>query len=129
MILDKLYELAFILLDKTLNKKVIWVKGSSSNQFQVYLPNDLLVTIDAYAGSRSETIYSMDVFNNMGNRIKSYNSHESIISSEQVQLIKDLQEAASDQYYKVDDTLSDLIDTIKDAETVGTGEPPTPYGW
>lgn len=119
MIKDKYDELISKLTEATGKGTVAWEKTSSSNEFQVKL-GDNAVTISFYdpasfsfivggAGNRNVPEYSFGIVNSNGEMIECDTKEKGEPGFER---LKTLFEEARRKYYKVDETIDDILKAL-----------------
>lgn len=121
MIPEKLKKLIVLLTAKTLDKKAIWNKGSYDNQFKLSLPNGIAVAVHQWDDNYQNSFWEVIVFNDQGNPIERYEtSSDSETSRDDFALLKSFHKAANDQYYKVEETMDTLLNSIETQDIIGT---------
>lgn len=124
MIPEKLKQLIILLTEKTLAKKAQWNKGSGPNQFKLSLDNGIAVTIGVWEVNWSDA-YEIIVFNDNGVAIlKHITDNETSI--EDLNLMISLHKAASDQFFKVEETMDALISSISSQDIIGNANAEAP---
>jgi hypothetical protein len=119
MIPEKLKQLIVLLLDKTQKKKAIWNKVSGNNQFKLSISEGIAITINEDDSSWAHrAILEVVIFNNVGDPIERYSTDNNTIN-EDYSLLKTFHKAASDQYYKVEETMDALLNSITSQEVIG----------
>ncbi|TDG36885.1 hypothetical protein EZJ43_06290 [Pedobacter changchengzhani] len=120
MIPEKLAELIKLLTEKTKNKKAIWNKGSSDSQFKISVSDGISMTISSFQNNWDEH-FEVVVFNNNGTAIQKYITDNSS-TIEDFQLLTEFHQAANNEYYKIDETMDELLKSIKSDEVIGNKE-------
>jgi hypothetical protein len=118
MIPEKLKQLIVLLTEKTNDKKAIWNKGSSENQFILSLAQGAAVSIAEWEGQWS-TNYDVVIFNTSGDAIEKFGTDQQSESSD-VAILAAFHKAASNQFYKVDETMDALLSSIISQDVIGT---------
>lgn len=119
MIPEKLKILIKLLIEKTLAKKAIWEKGSGSNQFKLSISEGIAITISEWENHYNhDDGYEVIIFNSNANPIERYLTDDNS-SSEDIGLVQSFYKVASDQYYKVEETMDALLKSIKSADVIG----------
>ncbi|RYE13018.1 MAG: hypothetical protein EOP34_09715 [Rickettsiales bacterium] len=120
MIPEKLKQLIILLTDKTQKKKAIWDKASGNNQFKLSISDSgIAVTINEDDSNWNRgTIYEVTVFNSSGYPIERFASDDNS-NHEDFGLLKAFHKAASDQYYKVEETMDAILNSITNQEIIG----------
>lgn len=122
MITEKLQQLIKLLTEKTNEKKAIWNKASGDSQFKLSLPNGISLTIGQWTDNWRE-VYEVVIFNSDGAPIQKYVT-DSDTTSEDLSLMKDFHSSASSQYYRVDETMDALFNSVTSQEVIGNIESP-----
>ena len=124
MIPEKLKTLIQLLIDKTLAKKAIWEKGSgSSNQFKLSISKKIAITISEWENSYSNDIYyGVFIYNENGDSIERFDTETYSSTDEDEKLLQSFYKAASDQYYKVEETLDEILKSINSEDVIGKRE-------
>lgn len=115
---DKVVELITALQQKSVTKNVIWAKTNSESEFQVILDSGLTVTVDSYNGDDNWHYFDIGIYNNKGERVVylSTNKRDSIID---YKYLESLYLAAKDSYFRVDETIDDILKEISLKPIVG----------
>ena len=120
MIPLKIVELIQLLVEKTKNKETIWNKGSMDNQFKISVSDGISMTIASYQNNWQDH-YEFVIFNGDGNPIQRFfTDNETAVSD--FDLLKSFHQAASDSYYKVEETMDALLNSIKSDKIIGKKE-------
>ncbi|HTM99998.1 MAG TPA: hypothetical protein VL088_14680 [Pedobacter sp.] len=120
MISEKLKQLIQLLTDKTKNKKAIWNKVSGNNQFKLSISEGVSITINEW-GDQYQDSYEVVIFNSNGDAIQRYMSDNST-PPEDFEILQVFHKAASDQYFKVDETMDALLSSITGQEVIGKAD-------
>lgn len=125
MIPEQLKQLIQLLTEKTKEKKAIWNKVSGNNQFRLSISEGVSITINEWADNYNGDGYEVVIFNVSGDAIQRYFS-DGHTPPEDYELLKTFHKAASDQYFKVEETLAALLTSITGQEVIGKLDtPPT----
>ncbi|MEO5909702.1 MAG: hypothetical protein ABIP95_02385 [Pelobium sp.] len=120
MIPEKLAKLIELLTEKTKNKKAIWSKGSGDSQFKISVAEGIAVTISSWTDNWNDH-FEVLVFNSNGNIIQRFVTDNNSTSKD-YQLLATFHGVASDQYYKVDETMDALLSSVNSDEVIGNIE-------
>lgn len=115
MIPSNMSDLIKALVEKTKNKKAIWGKTSRPNEFKLSLEKGAITT-DCWNDEREGEFVSFAVYNSFGDRIDNYYAEK---GQPDFDLLKELHNVAMRDFYKVDETISSLIDEINDEKSIG----------
>lgn len=118
MIPEKLKQLIILLTDKTNDKKALWNKGSVDGQFVLSLAQGAAVSVTEWDGQWS-TNYDVVIYNNSGDAIEKFSTDQTSDSLD-VNLLSTFHKAASNQYYKVDETMDALLSSVMSQDIIGT---------
>lgn len=126
MINEKLKALIKMLTVKTQKKQAIWNKASGNNQFKLLLPNNIAVTVEFDEGdyNNAET-YMVSIYNDNGDVIQRYSTDDKT-PKEDLSLVQEFHQSASDVYYKVDETFDALLNSVKGQDVIGEIEKTQP---
>ncbi|MFW0716218.1 hypothetical protein [Pedobacter sp. N23S346] len=123
MIPEKLRKLIELLLSRTIAKTAIWTKGSAENQFKLSVSEGMAITITFWhADAREPDMFVIIVYNVNGDPIETFNTFQDESSPQDFELLRQLYKAASDQYYKVEETMDALIAYLNGQEIIGEAE-------
>ena len=117
MIKKKLDELIDKLTSSTESGKVEWERTSSKNEYQTkigenavsvgyYDPNDLVNLVTINLNSVNKSYYYLSIYNSQGVAV---DYEERFWGDSNYDKLKDLYQIAKRKYYKVDETLDDII--------------------
>lgn len=119
MIPEQLKQLILLLTEKTKNKQAIWNKVSGNNQFRLSISEGVAITIDEwheqYGG---EVAYEVAIVNFNGDAIQRYFS-DNQTPADDFDLLKTFHKSASDQFFKVEETLNALLNSVKGQDVIG----------
>lgn len=122
MIPEKLKQLIQLLTEKTRAKQAIWNKVSGNSQFKLSIAEGISITINEWSEQYNEDYYEVVIFNSNGDPIQRYTtSGETPI--EDFHLLQNFHKAASDQYFKVDETMDALLTSITSQDVIGQPDP------
>lgn len=129
MIPEKLKILIRLLIDKTLVKKAIWEKGSGGgNPFKLSISGGIAIIITEWENMYNhEDGYEVIIFNSNGDPIEKFSTDGSS-SMEEIGTLQLFHKVASDQYYKVEETLDALLKSVESADIIGKREESTDEG-
>lgn len=126
MIPEKLKQLIQLLTEKTKEKKAIWNKVSGNNQFKLSISDGVSITVNEWSEQYNDDSYEVVIFNSNGDAIQRYVSDNNHTPPEDNELLQAFHKAASDQYFKVDETMDALLTSITGQEVIGKLDtPPT----
>jgi hypothetical protein len=122
MMNEKLKNIVEALIRKTRSKEAIWNRSSASNQFKLLLPNNIAVTITLFSdNSNQNSSLVIAIYNENGDVIHSYDTeYEDDDSKAGYAMLQTLYRAASDLYYKVDETFDALLQSVNSTGVIGT---------
>jgi len=123
MIPEQLQQLIRLLTNKTKDKKAIWNKVSGNNQFRLSISEGVSITINEWADNFNGDGYEVAIFNVNGDAIQRY-STDNNTPPEDYDLLKMFHKAASDQFFKVEETLAALLTSITGQEVIGKLDTP-----
>lgn len=115
MIPVNMRDLIRALIDKTESKKAIWGKTSRPNEFKLSLEKGA-VTTDSWSDDRGEESVDFGIYNIYGDRIDNFYAEK---RDPDFELLMELHNAAKREFYKVDETISNLFGEINDDKSVG----------
>lgn len=124
MIPEKLRQLIQLLTGKTKEKKAIWNKVSGNSQFKLSISDGISITINEWDEQYNDNSYEVVIFNSNGEAIQRYFSTNDHTPPEDYEILADFHKAASDQYYKVDETMDALLNSITGQEVIGKADTP-----
>jgi len=119
MIPEKLKQLIQLLTEKTQNKKAVWNKVSGNSQFRLSISDGISITINEWTEQYNDNSYEVIIFNSNGDAIQRYMSDNEQTPSEDFELLQNFHKSASDQYYKVEETMDALLTSITGQEIIG----------
>jgi hypothetical protein len=119
MIAEKLQRIIELLTEKTRAKKAIWNKSSGNNQFKLSINDGSAVTITEWSDNYNNITYEVTIFNSNGDAIERFNTDLDGSSKEDYHLLQTFHKAASDSYYKVEETMDALFDSISNQDVIG----------
>lgn len=120
MINDKLKKILSALTIKTKSKEALWNKASGENQFRLVLTEGIAVTVSFVEGDQfNHEYYIVSLFNSGGDVIQRYYTNV-ITDAEDHELVQSFFQAASDAYYRVDETFDALLKSVNTVGTIGT---------
>lgn len=123
MIPEKLKTLIELLIEKTIKKQAIWNKGSGSNQFKLLISQGAAITVtqweQQYGSDKID--YGVNIFNSNGQAIEGFVS-DNDTSKEELRLLQNFYKAASDQYYKVEETMEAILNSLTGDDVIGIKE-------
>jgi len=125
MISERLKKLIELLKEKTLSKKTIWNKTSGHGQFKLSISDGSAVTVTEWSDNYN-TGYEVVIFNSNGDAIERFSTETEDTSKEEQYLIQSFHKAASDSYYKVEETMDALLNSIINQDIIGNAESPIP---
>jgi hypothetical protein len=125
MIPERLKKILELLKGKTLDKKAIWNKTSGGNQFKLSINDGSAITISEWENNWASPQFEIVIFNTSGDAIERFNTEIDGITKEDTSLLQSFHKAASDSYYKVDETLDALLESIMHQDIIGNKEEPT----
>lgn len=115
MIPSNMSDLVKALVNKTKNKKAIWGKTSRPNEFKLYLEKGAITT-DYWNDEREGESVGFAIYNAFGDRIDNYYAEK---GEPEFDLLMELHNAAKREFYKVDETISNLFNEINDDKSIG----------
>jgi hypothetical protein len=119
MINDKLKPILSELTKKTIRKEAIWNKASGENQFILILSEGITLAVSyVEADQFNEDYYTVSVFNRNGDLIQRYYTDHNTPDDDR-ELIQTFFRAASDAYYRVDETFDALLKSVTSEGTIG----------
>jgi len=124
MIPEKLKQLIQLLTEKTQNKKAVWNKVSGNSQFRLSISDGISITINEWTEQYNDNSYEVIIFNSNGDAIQRYMSDNEQTPSEDFELLQNFHKSASDQYYKVEETMDALLTSITGQEIIGKLDTP-----
>lgn len=101
------------LKQRTIEKALIWKKGSS-DIFQISFPNSSITIRKFQSDEYSQPKFSLYILNNRGETVLVVDEENlyCYLSDEAHSFLDDLYKMVSDQYYKVDDTIEDILSNL-----------------
>jgi len=118
MIPEKLKQLIQLLTEKTKDKKAIWNQVSGYSQFKLSVSEGVSITISEWNEQYNSDTYEVVIYNSNGDAIQRYSS-DNFTPSQDLELMKAFHKAASDQYFKVDETMDALLNSVTGQEVIG----------
>lgn len=110
------------LVQKTKDKKVRWNRTSSESKFKLILQNKSALTVDSWEDEHNnDGVATVVIFNERGDEILVHKSHLNE-DFEDFKLIYDLQNAARNAYFKVDETIASFLSEIGNTNEIGIEE-------
>jgi hypothetical protein len=123
MIPEKLIKIIDLLKTKTINKQAIWNKASGGDQFKLSISEGSAITINYWTNNYgNEDIYEVVIFNSNGDAIERFSTDYVGTTEEDVALLQKFHKAASDSYYKVEETMDALLESIMHQDIIGNNE-------
>lgn len=117
MIPNNIKDLIQALIEKTASKKAIWGKTSRPNEFKLNFEKGA-VTTDFWDDRRGDTV-DFAIYNNFGDRIDNFTATR---GEPEFDLLIDLHNAAKREFYKVDETISNLFNEVNEDKSIGKRE-------
>ena len=116
MITDRHLELIEKLKAKTLEKKTLWSKSSSQDEFQIQLSR-ISITIKYIRGSyNSVSTVNLSLYNDSGEKIDSVDFEDNSTTYDDA---FELFNAVKRTYYKVDEVMDQLLNEIEGDDVIG----------
>lgn len=109
------------LVEKSKNRNASWSKTSSDNEFKIVLGSGKAFTVDSWNSQNNGTsMFDYCIYNDNGESIvrETFDAAD----GEDFVLLKELHSSAKNLYYKVDETLEDMLAEIKSKEFLGNKE-------
>lgn len=123
MIPDRLKKIVELLIDKTLEKKVIWNKTSGADAFKLQLSNGSYLTVSYDYGNYNTEYITINVFNDIGEIIERFDN-ENDQDDPTNELMYKFHKVARDSYFKVDETMDNLWSELSKKDIIGIKEDP-----
>lgn len=123
MIPERLKKIVTLLKDKTLQKKAIWNKTSGQDEYKLIIGegSSIVVSFD-YGSYNSENAYiTISIYNSVGEMVERYDN-ENEQDGDSDALAWSFHKTVRDSYYKVDETMENLLEEISKQDIVGTKE-------
>lgn len=116
MIPQNIYTLINALTEKTDAKHAIWEKTSRPNEFKIILGAGAL-TIDNWEDNKFLDYFEIAIYNNNGDKIEKF-----IVTNDdddEFLILQDLHNSVKREYYKVDETITSLLNEIETEDSIG----------
>lgn len=117
MIADKIVILIKKLIEKTNRKEAIWNNTSRENEFKLNLEDSSIIT-DSWTHEFEEFV-DFKILNKNGKIVYSILLHH---DDENFDLVRKLNEMARSSYYKIDDTIDEILKKTDSDEIIGSND-------
>jgi hypothetical protein len=114
MIPNNIENLILALIEKTNKKEAIWGKTSRPNEFKLNFEKGA-VTSDLWDKNGDE-IVDFSIYNSFGDQIYNYSAQKGEVGYE---ILLELHNNAKREFYKVDETISNLFNEVKSDKSIG----------
>lgn len=118
MIPERLKKIVSLLKDKTTEKKAIWNKTSGQDEYKLQIGEGSSIVVSFDYGNYDTEYITIRIFNNNGEMVESYDT-DNEEDAPSNQLAWAFHKAARDSYYKVDETMENLLNEISKQDIVG----------
>lgn len=121
MIQEKYEELVKKLADSTQSGKIEWEQSSSKDEYQTKIgenaisvgyfdSNDLAnILLNSNKANSRKNYYYINIYNSKGTQV---DSEDRELNEQGYDILKDLFHIAQGNYYKADETLNDILETL-----------------
>lgn len=121
MIQEKYEELVKKLADSTQSGKIEWEQSSSKDEYQTKIgdnaisvgyfdSNDLAnILLNSNKANSRKNYYYINIYNSKGTQV---DSEDRELNEQGYDILKDLFHIAKGNYYKADETLNDILETL-----------------
>lgn len=106
---DKIVHLINKLIERNSKKDMFWSKTSSDSEFKTTI-NKATITIEKWNDEDGEN-FEFCLYNSNGEKIEEIHIMESQVD-DNIQLLKNLYNSAVENYFKVDETIDGIIDSL-----------------
>lgn len=130
MMPEKLKKLVLLLTEKTDKKMAIWNKTNAEGQFKLSISDGSAITINSWSHHNNFDAFYITIFNKNGDVIEAYDTETDSATSEEYSLLLAFYKSVRNAYYKVEETMEELFNTLSSDKVVGIEEkfksPPLP---
>lgn len=125
---SKIISLIENLRNKTRKGLSKWVRVGKGELFQLKLETGQ-ITIDKFFTKTNNVVYQLAVLNIDGDRIRAVavNSSTGLVGVQDYELLKTLHEDVKNAYFRVDETLDDILGEIEKEGEIGKEEDELPF--
>jgi len=121
MLPEKIRNLVKDLISKTIEKKALWVKDSSLEDYKLILENGIVI-IDTWTDGDNCPNLELKFYNKYGDWLESFSEDFTFDTTEDFSLLSKLYDEARREYYRVEDTLIEISKEINSSVPIGRRE-------
>lgn len=125
MLPEKLKKLILLLTDKTDKKMAIWNRTNAEGQFKLSISDGSAITISSWSPNNYEAYY-LTIFNKNGDVIEAFDTETDNATTEDYSVIQSFYKSVRNSYYKVEETIDELFNTLSSDKVIGKEEKFTP---
>lgn len=117
MIPNKIQELIKAIVEKTNSKKATWGKTAREKEFKLHFEKGAITT-DNWDNDGKDMV-DFTIYNSFGDQIERY---AAFAGEDGFDIMMELHKAANRDFYKVDETISELFNEAKAEKSIGKRE-------